>query len=438
MATIILPPNTTNIDTQSSTPQPSFAQVSLITSAPTFNPLYTDSCHTLDPKNLYYCPVRRYCDWLSYDFDDRSFLRLQLNYDKLTWNYEAYNEDEFIAYSLLPESVRTALTDFAGYDEDRHDCCQGHYYDYGWSDFDFEGMEEVKDAVILLGYDQLKWDNDIATPLDEMFWDDLTVEFQNAASAGLCYSRETWNEEPLDLWPSDAILPGQFELDAEPLILSPGATNSPTLSPCYELDIDIEYYCPVRRYCEWDYFQNESRDKFSSQLGYSGTTWNYEDVVFINGIEELAFESLEDLERNGLRDLGFTEAKHDCCHNHYNDYGWSDFIIYEMNEELQAYEIMGYNEETWENGGDSNYEDIAWDDLPPEIRAAMFNSLCYNKGLWDGLPLTAWSDDVRLPGAFKINLDPNTSIGSSLFSLGGAMRYSSYVGVFVSFIISVL
>ena len=308
----------------------------------------------------------------------------------------------------MTEFERTGLTIFAGYDEDSHDCCQGHYGSYDWAEFESdESYADVLNALTLLEYNQAIWDGGMSTKYDNFEWDQLPLEIQNAISEGLCYTKETWNQQPLDTWSKDTILPGQSEKKQRktpsptPVITSSPTsqdrTSSPTFAPCRELNPSVDYWCPAKRYCEWDYFDFAFRQVFTFQIGYTESDWNYEETV--NIVEATAFEDLEKFVKSGLRDLGFTEDKHDCCHNHYTAYAWDEFISEGMDDVLAAYEMIGYDKDKWDSGASTDFEEFDWDQLPREIRDALSKSLCYNRELWNEVPLTVWPENVILPGS---------------------------------------
>lgn len=66
---------------------------------------------------------------------------------------------------------------------------QGAYDEYSWCEL----PPYIKDAAILLGYDEMAWDGGYSVPITEKKWDDLTVEEQIAA-ARLGYNETFWNQ----------------------------------------------------------------------------------------------------------------------------------------------------------------------------------------------------------------------------------------------------
>jgi len=392
---VTLPPSTFQ------TPNPTFA--------PTIDiGFINDACHRLNPNMDYFCPVKRYCDFNYYDFQGRQFLRFQIGYDRITWNYYAIHRYETTKFVDLNKSVQDGLTIFAGFTEESHDCCHGHYVSYTWTELQSDTKyDHVLEALTTMGYDEDSWDAGTGSEYEGTNWDQLPSNIQEVLRNDLCYSRETWDKVPLDLWPQNAVLPGQME---KQLVVTESPTPAPTPqptdlqvrspaptpAPCREISSDIDYFCPTQRYCEWNYFAFEQRQVLTFQLGYSGSEWNYEST---NIIEETGFEDLNPFEKSALRDLGYNEDKHDCCLNHYTYYDWSDFTeLEELSDVKEALELLGYNEEKWENDDGSDFDSFTWDELPPPVKSALYESLCYNKELWDSTPLTAWPEDVLLPG----------------------------------------
>lgn len=361
------------------------------------------------------------------------------------------------------------------------------YYSYGnydWIDFD----DEVMTSLEVFGYDEDSWSGGDSTEYDDMFWDELPEDVQEAAME-LCYTRELWNEEPpINEWDQDTVLPGSslkpetssptpafsdlpsssptnsptttvsptVNLSLEPskfgteepslqpsLSSSPSAslkpttttqpstepsaipslepssstptyyptnlstttptyypTNLPTTTPtfdesklCRSLNPLIDYFCPVKRYCEWNFWEVDTRLSLTKNLGYNEKTWNFERRA---ESDYTAFEELSGSSKKMLKGMGFDEDAHDCCNGHYESYLWS-----ELHDEAKvAWEALGYDENTWESGGPSKYDEYEWDDLPKDIQLSAMTHLCYSRELWDEEPLPDWPQNVILPGSF--------------------------------------
>jgi len=531
------------------------------------------------------------------------FLSNSLGYSRTRWNFNGINPIEEQYFSGLDITIQKSLESI-GFTEDKHDCCQNHYTSYDWEDFDPEyGFGEVLDAWVKLGYDEELWASGGASMYDEYDWDELPQDLQISISSALCYTRETWDGEPLTEWPEDVTLPGSIEIMISPsptsqpteypsshkshfpsqrftdyptesrssnqpsvrqsmlpsiytsppsffptfftttgnptrsltLLPSPkpselGSMN-PTLSPtylssqepsgqipgqpqmstpspsklftlfptalnpkitqsshptvasvnypsktpsptesldqfqptfipspsissqynkytsrptfqtreetdthrltlsptktrtyyptwtdltsmdaahvsiksefCRILDPNITYWCPVSRYCEFDFFDTPMQHFLSNSLGYSRTRWNFNGI---NPIEEQYFSGLDITIQKSLESIGFTEDKHDCCQNHYTSYDWEDFDPeYGFGEVLDAWVKLGYDEELWASGGASMYDEYDWDELPQDLQISISSALCYTRETWDGEPLTEWPEDVTLPGSYVTN-----------------------------------
>jgi len=158
-----------------------------------------------------YCPTIRYCSWNHYSSVPRSFLETGVGYDESSWNLEKDSQSlvDQTRFGALDEHVQLKL-ELLGYDEDKHDCCNNHYEDYDWEDFDIDdGLGMVLAALELIGYDETTWNaEDGVSEYEDYTWEELPREIQFAATYSLCYTKETWDEIPLSEWSIDTILPG--------------------------------------------------------------------------------------------------------------------------------------------------------------------------------------------------------------------------------------
>ena len=87
--------------------------------------------------------------------------------------------------------------------------------------------------------------------------------------------------------------------------------------------------------------------------------------------EEIEYNSFEELNSNqtsALEAIGFEEDSHDCCHNHYISYDWSELSDIDYIGVKTAWELIGYNEQNWMNISLQElippYDDYDWDELP--------------------------------------------------------------------------
>lgn len=167
------------------------------------------ACREIDTSKRYYCPVIRYCSWDFYSGRTRLFLE-DIGYVRGEWNCKGWSAVDLTNFESLATAAQNNL-EAMGYDEDRHDCCNGHYSGYAWSDFDeSKGYKGVKDALIALGHDENSWTNGLPRRYDDSYWDELPLDVQQLAYDELCYTRELWDRRPLSKWPEDAQLPGEL------------------------------------------------------------------------------------------------------------------------------------------------------------------------------------------------------------------------------------
>lgn len=222
------PSTSFNASTKSPTALPTASPTASPTSSskPTF-----EGCRPKYDDIYYYCPFDRYCEWAYYSAEKQTEFTDKIGYVEDTWNSPWDADLELKSFGLLTEDQRDGLIDL-GFNEDQHDCCQNHFYDYYWSEFDpADGYGTVLEAWQTLGYNEQMWNDGTVAPESELYWDDLPLEMQYAAME-LCYSKETWNEVPsLPKWALDVDLPGAFPYTPAPTtapMLSPSLSSAPT------------------------------------------------------------------------------------------------------------------------------------------------------------------------------------------------------------------
>jgi len=72
-----------------------------------------------------------------------------------------------------------------------------HYFGYWWSDLEIIGNDQY---LIALGWDESSWDGEGPVPeSDDLYWDELTLEEQTAASQ-ICYFKDLWNGKSIPDW----------------------------------------------------------------------------------------------------------------------------------------------------------------------------------------------------------------------------------------------
>ena len=186
---------------------------------------------------------------------------------------------------------------------------------------------------------------------------------------------------------------------------------------CRTEGIDMEYFCPIVRYCEWDTFTATHQKFLKKEIGYKESEWNYEEI---SEIETTHFMGLDEEIQIKLEMLDYDEDKHDCCLGHYEDYDWIDFDPDDgFGETLAALELLGYNEELWEEGIEIEYDDMWWDELPLDIIHVLHDMFCYTRELWNEVTIPDWPIDADIPGSFRLenstfDLENNTTEDSDL------------------------
>lgn len=203
-------PYTTEVTTPAPVPSPSAAP-SDYTQAPVMAYFPAQSCRPLEEDIvMYWCPTVRYCEWGYYGPEVQNHLG-QMGYTQFEWQYIILSSDvDATSFYDHTHSVRQNLKGL-GYDEDKHDCCNGHYGDYWWQDFfDYEGYDETINAIGVLGYNETSWNEGWVMEYDDFWWNELPQEVQWAVYDGLCYTEELWNEFPLTLWGDDVTLPASY------------------------------------------------------------------------------------------------------------------------------------------------------------------------------------------------------------------------------------
>ena len=86
----------------------------------------------------------------------------------------------------------------------------------------------------------------------------------------------------------------------------------------------------------------------------------------------------------------------DCHINHYFGYWWKDI---ERRGLDQQFALLGWNIDIWDNEAtEPDTEDMYWDELTREQQAAAAR-VCYNRDLWDTVPLPQWQiiSDTSVP-----------------------------------------
>ena len=80
-----------------------------------------------------------------------------------------------------------------GIDEEMWDCHINHYSGYWWEDIVWMGLDQY---FTILGWDAGNWHYDETPETEDMYWDELTVKQQMAATQ-VCFFRDLWNTVPI-------------------------------------------------------------------------------------------------------------------------------------------------------------------------------------------------------------------------------------------------
>lgn len=135
------------------------------------------------------------------------------------------------------------------------------------------------------------------------------------------------------------------------------------------------------------------RQFLEQKVGYSQNGWNY---IQKDAVDGSSYDSLNSGVKSALNMLGYDEDMHDCCNNLYADYDWSDFD----SDQLSLLRQMGYNANSWNNAATIALDDFWWDELPSAIQDGLYQQFCYNRELWNEVPLTNWATgaNFQVPG----------------------------------------
>lgn len=202
---------------------------SVYTKPPVYNSLPEHGCREKKPEWVYFCPVQRYCKFNTMNFLVQLHLTLKVGYSGMSdWDYFLPATIDNSYWEGLPHKARQGLKGL-GYDEDSHDCCNLHYWDYDWADITSDGYQYVWYAFEMLGYDEEMWNGGENPEYYDYDWDEMPQNVTDALFWGLCYTKETWDFDNLWVWPEDATLPGSYNhtLHGQP---TASPTEYPTVS----------------------------------------------------------------------------------------------------------------------------------------------------------------------------------------------------------------
>eukprot|EP00578_Thalassiosira_sp_NH16_P020111 CAMPEP_0181083060 /NCGR_PEP_ID=MMETSP1071-20121207/3957_1 /TAXON_ID=35127 /ORGANISM="Thalassiosira sp., Strain NH16" /LENGTH=397 /DNA_ID=CAMNT_0023164695 /DNA_START=61 /DNA_END=1254 /DNA_ORIENTATION=- len=141
-------------------------------------------------------PNFRYVPWDELSSVSRNIAGGMLNYTQSSWdNHGDAIVEKNTFLNLKPEQREGAIE--LGFYTHTWDCFMNHYLSYFWSSF----HEDLKVAIVTLGWDEDMWanDGDMIPASEGKIWDDLSPE-EKAAATRLCYFKEIWDSEPITQW----------------------------------------------------------------------------------------------------------------------------------------------------------------------------------------------------------------------------------------------
>ena len=167
-------------------------------------------------------------------------------------------------------------------------------------------------------------------------------------------------------------------------------------------------YCPKDRYKPWETIPVFFRTRaLYLNGGYNAGSWDFEPLQLSwNPIENYAYSSnmTSNETRAFIKDLDYDEDQWDCCINHYEDYDWKDFEYWDYKEQIDAYQALGWTNETYGSRDVSLWpesEFTKWRNLTEYQRFMAASKLCHTEQTWDeSLPLSEWPAEAELPDAW--------------------------------------
>jgi hypothetical protein len=176
-----------------------------------------------------------------------------------------------------------------------------------------------------------------------------------------------------------------------PLAVQPLRVGQSRLLQTLPPDFYDDYPYPDFRFTPWsDIDENTLTNAII--LEYDEESWN---LPMSNDIEWNSIFSINETYPEeslmAIFDMGMTEDVWDCWVNHYIDYSWEDFVLFEFNATLVT---LGWDQTSWESFDEKDWPDSEfkkWDELTFEEQLAM-RDLCYRQESIDKLPITEWVD----------------------------------------------
>lgn len=252
--------------------------------------------------------------------------------------------------------------------DEQYDCFVNHYDNYDWDELEEYDLAQY---FVQLGWSNESWTGAAAEPESESkLWQALT-EAEKTAAGMICFFQGIWDEEDL---------------------------TTP-------MEVPIVY--PDVRYQLWNALTADEQ-ALATAAGWTEISWN---SVGTAQVESLAFSSLTFDSQLAMTSLGLYEAQYDCYINHYNDYDWSELVLYDISP---YFETLGWTEGSW-NGtaAEPASEDKSWSELTAAEQGAA-EELCFFQDMWDEVPLAQWGGSSARPLAFS-GFALLVAIGASFF-----------------------
>jgi len=165
----------------------------------------------------------------------------------------------------------------------------------------------IREAAMLLGYDQQTWDAAGSVYTDRLYWHQLTTEQQQAAILVFGYNEMTWNNFVEKFLENLATTP------APSLAVASGTTENPTFAPVEDQQQQEEGATPTAdndvyfKNLWWNQLPLEVQQA-ATTLGYTEETWNADqDPLFFN----LFWDQLTGEEQEAASTMGYTQTTWD-------------------------------------------------------------------------------------------------------------------------------
>lgn len=155
----------------------------------------------------------------------------------------------------------------------------------------------IKEAAMLLGYNQGKWDNAEPVYSDRLFWDQLTPGQKGAAALVFGYNERTWND--------------YVQRFMENLRDTSAPTFKGTDAPSFAPDAPDPNKAMFYKNLWWNQLPADVQQA-AADLGHTEVSWNNEDPLLTNS---LFWDQLTDVERAAAETMGYNQETWDAASN---------------------------------------------------------------------------------------------------------------------------